>query len=103
MNIVACISRAASASRMSSVTPVLVGRSGCSTSIVSATRSTASALDASDHDAAREHALEKDVDHDRDDERHQRPCLEERWLTAVDAVEALQANGQRLELGLRGQ
>ena len=36
------------------------------------------------------------IHHNRHDERHQRARLEQRRLAAVDALEALQANGQRL-------
>ena len=102
MNIVARTSRSASMSRSSSSRP-----DGRPVGVLDVERQrdpeARYSLDAGDHDAAREDALEDDVDDDRDDQRHQRAGLEQRRLAGVDAVEALQADREGLELRLRRQ
>src|SRR5688572_27674311 len=81
-------------SRICSTTPGCVRRSGCSASKVSAARRAMPAsllLYAGDDDAAREHALEDQEQSHRNDERHDRSCLDVAWVGEVDAVELVQA------------
>src|SRR5262245_14355324 len=83
----------ASTSTSRSVVRNSCGRSGCSASKVSATRTATSEnaallLDAGDDDASGERSLEDDEEEHRNEQRHHVPGLDERRLRVVDALEA---------------
>ena len=85
-----------------SVTPASVGRSGCSVSIVSATRKgVRSLVDAGDDQPAGEEPLGQQERDDRDDHRHERARLDQPRVAVVDAVEPLQPEGQGLDVRVR--